>query len=197
MKNTKPHVVVLDIETQKSADEVGGWNHIDRMKVAVAVIWDSKTRKTDIFYENDIDRLVQHLRTADMVVGFNLLRFDYTVLSGYQDHKNIAAELENKTVDILNQVEQKLGHRLSLAAIVSQTLGKDKSADGQQSLQWFKEGKLEKIAQYCKDDVLITRDLFKHILIRKEIHYTSKFRPYPLTARIELKLPPPWKPLQT
>ncbi len=40
------------------------------------------------------------------------------------------------------------------------TLKTQKSADGLVSLQWYREGKIDKIVEYCQKDVEITRDLF-------------------------------------
>lgn len=187
-----PHVVVLDIETQKSSDEVGGWGHIDKMRVAVAGVWDSNTGKTTIYYERDIDALVRHLLSADIVVGFNLLRFDYQVLSGYNKHRAAVSDLEESTVDLLKEIDRRLGHRLSLAAVVEETLGEHKSADGLTSIKWWKQGKVEKVARYCKKDVELTRDLFLHILDKGYIEYTSKYESGPLMAKIRMRLPDPW-----
>ncbi|SVE19796.1 uncharacterized protein METZ01_LOCUS472650, partial [marine metagenome] len=36
-----PRVQVFDLETQKSAEEVGGWGNIHKMGLAVGVVWDS------------------------------------------------------------------------------------------------------------------------------------------------------------
>jgi DEAD/DEAH box helicase domain-containing protein len=44
--------------------------------------------------------------------------------------------------------------------LAQNTLNAEKSADGLVSLQWYKEGKIDKIVEYCKQDVEITRDLF-------------------------------------
>ena len=35
-----------------------------------------------------------------------------------------------------------------------------KSASGLEALAWWKEGRIDEIAAYCKQDVLVTRDLY-------------------------------------
>ena len=50
---------------------------------------------------------------------------------------------------------------MRLGHLAEATLGEGKSADGMQSLQWFKEGRLDLIEKYCRKDVEITRRLYE------------------------------------
>ncbi len=151
-----PRVLFFDLETQKSAEEVGGWGNIHKMGLAVGVVWDSLDREFFTYEEKDARQLVDKLRTADLVVGFNVIGFDYTVLQPYSDFDL----QEINTFDMLVDVKKRLGFRLSLNHLAQHTLNAKKSADGLISLQWYKEGKISKIIQYCKQDVKITRDLY-------------------------------------
>ena len=151
-----PRVLFFDLETQKSAEEVGGWANIHKMGLAVGVVWDSLDREFFTYEEKDARQLVDKLRTADLVVGFNVIGFDYTVLQPYSDFDL----QEINTFDMLVDVKKRLGFRLSLNHLAQHTLNAKKSADGLISLQWYKEGKISKIIQYCKQDVEITRDLY-------------------------------------
>ena len=151
-----PRVQFFDLETQKSAEEVGGWGNIHKMGLAVGVVWDSLDREFFTYEEKDARQLVDKLRTADLAVGFNIIGFDYTVLQPYSDFDL----QEINTFDMLVDVKKQLGFRLSLNHLAQHTLNAKKSADGLVSLQWYKEGKINKIIQYCKQDVEITRDLY-------------------------------------
>lgn len=151
-----PRVQYFDLETQKSAEEVGGWGNIHKMGLAVGVVWDSLDREFFTYEEKDAAQLVDKLRTADLAVGFNIIGFDYTVLQPYSDFDL----QEINTFDMLVDVKKKLGFRLSLNHLAQHTLNAEKSADGLVSLQWYKEGKINKIIQYCRQDVEITRDLY-------------------------------------
>ena len=151
-----PRVLFFDLETQKSAEEGGGRGNIHKMGVAVGVVWDSLDREFFTYEEKDARQLVDKLRTADLVVGFNVIGFDYTVLQPYSDFDL----QEINTFDMLVDVKKRLGFRLSLNHLAQHTLNAKKSADGLISLQWYKEGKISKIIQYCKQDVEITRDLY-------------------------------------
>ena len=155
----------FDLETQKSADDVGGWGNIHKMGLAVGVVWDSVDKEYFSYLEADALALVDKLKTADLVVGFNVIGFDYTVLQPYANEKNIDL-LGIPTFDMLTDVHKKLKHRLSLNNLAECSLGAQKTADGLESLKWYKEflagdkAKLDQIVEYCKMDVKITRDLF-------------------------------------
>jgi DEAD/DEAH box helicase domain-containing protein len=151
-------ILYFDLETQKSAEEVGGWQNTHLMMVSVAVLFDSLEGRFYIFTEDQTDRLIEHFIRADLVIGFNIKKFDYAVIAPYtsQNLNEIA------TFDILQDVYNRLGYRLSLDHLVSETLNKGKSADGLQALEWFKAGEIEKLTEYCKQDVILTRDLFLH-----------------------------------
>lgn len=152
---------VLDLETQRSADEVGGWHRARRMKVSCAVLYDSKSEDYHCYYESDMERLIAHLNRLDRIIGFNIKRFDYQVLSGYPDFTPQAIkDLSGKTLDMLETVHQRLGYRLSLNHLARVCLGLEKSADGLQALEWWKEGRIDDIVSYCRVDVDITHRIY-------------------------------------
>ena len=151
------HYAVLDIETQRSAQEVGGWHRADLMRVSVAVWYDSLEDDYTVYTEDRIPDLLARLKQVPRVVGFNINRFDYRVLSGYAD----MAWDQLPTVDLLEHVHRQLGFRLSLDHLAGQTLGTVKSADGLQALRWWKNGQVQEIIDYCRHDVKITRDLYR------------------------------------
>ncbi len=147
---------VFDIETQKSAAEVGGWNRAEDMLVSVAVVYDAGLDDYLVFREGEITQLIAHLGSFELLVGFNNKRFDNQVLSGYGVHDLAVLP----TVDILEKVKERLGYRLSLDNLAENTLGIKKSADGLMALKWYREGRIDKIISYCRQDVEMTRSLF-------------------------------------
>ena len=172
---TDKRIQYFDLETQKSADDVGGWNNIHKMGLAVGVVWDSVDQDYFVYEEKDAKNLIEKLRTADLVVGFNVIGFDYEVLQPYCKKYNLDFDLEKdikRTCDMLVDVKNLLKFRLSLNHLAEHTLNAKKSADGLISLQWYKEGKIDKIIHYCKQDVKITRDLYLHV----EEHGYIKFK---------------------
>lgn len=152
------------------------------MGVSCAVLYDSKTDEFIEFLDDRIDDLVRYLQQVDLVVGFNIKRFDYRVLSGYTnfDFSGI------KTLDILEDVHKYLGYRLSLDHLSNVTLGARKTADGLVALKWWKEGKLREIIDYCRADVQITRDLFQFGRENGYLLFTNK-------AGSKVRIPVNWQ----
>ena len=148
-------ILYFDLETQRSAEEVGGWGNKHLMRVSVAVVYDAGSREYKVFTEDTVEELVQELLSADMVVGFNIKAFDWGVLKAYSsiDFSDI------KAFDLLEKISGILGHRLSLDHLARVTLKEGKIADGLQAIRWFREGNVEKLVEYCKHDVDITRRL--------------------------------------
>ena len=169
-RETESRIQYFDLETQKSADDVGGWGNIHKMKLAVGVVWDSIDQDYFVYEEKDAKTLVEKLRTADLVIGFNVIGFDYTVLQPYSDFDL----QEINTFDMLVDVKKLLNFRLSLNHLAQHTLNAKKSADGLISLQWYKEGKIDKIIHYCKQDVEITRDLYLYGEEHGYVNYQSR-----------------------
>ncbi|MBK6767195.1 MAG: DUF1998 domain-containing protein [bacterium] len=163
-------VLVFDLETQLSADDVGGWREARQMRVAVAAVWDSRSTEITLYEEGTIDDLLSHLKSADLVCGFNIRSFDYEVLRGYtfEDLQRLP------TLDLLEVVKAQQGGRLKLDTIAKATLGVGKTADGLQSLEWFKNGELDLVREYCRKDVEVTRDVLLYALQNGHILYEDK-----------------------
>lgn len=167
MKN----VVYFDLETQRSADEVGGWDHIAAMGLSVGVTYSTTRGEYRIYPEKEVNDLIQELQRADLVVGFNNLRFDYEVLHGYTtlDLRQLP------TLDMLVEIQAKLQHRLALDAIATATFGLEKTAEGLQAIRWFREGRLLEIAEYCCYDVKLTRLVHEYGARHRQLHYRNRF----------------------
>jgi hypothetical protein len=106
------------------------------MRVSVAVVFDTETERFHVYRENEMSALIEHLKKLDLVVGFNVLSFDYAVLKAYSpfDFSKLP------TLDLLNEIHSHLGFRLSLDHLAEKTLGRRKESDGIQAVKWFREG---------------------------------------------------------
>jgi hypothetical protein len=172
MKNT----VYFDLETQKSFDEVGGRSpeHFRKLKMSVGVTYSTKDQEYRIFNEDQVHDLINQLMRADLVVGHNIISFDYHVLSGYT-----ALDLSQvPTFDTMVELEKILKHRLSLDAIATITLGNTKIANGLDAIKWWREGGTEnlmRIAEYCCYDVKITKMVHEYGCNRGELYYNDRF----------------------
>lgn len=148
---------VFDVETRYSSQEVGGWNKAHLMGVSIVVVYYSLTDSFISYTQEAVPRMVEELKKTPLVIGFNTLRFDYSVLAPHAPGFSFSSL---PSLDILTEVHAQLSYRVSLDNLTTATLGAQKSADGLQALTWWKEGRLDLIEEYCQKDVLLTRDLF-------------------------------------
>lgn len=164
------NLVFFDLETQKLFEEVGGRNP-SQLLLACGVTWSTARNDFAVYWEKDAAALVAELKSADRVIGFNILNFDYEVLKPYAPNENLRSI---RSTDMLQDIYRTLGFRLSLDSLAKATLGATKIADGVQSVQWFRDGKLDKVAEYCKADVDITRRVYEFGRDNGFVHYYSK-----------------------
>jgi DEAD/DEAH box helicase domain-containing protein len=174
-------ILVFDLETQRSAAEVGGWEFASKMGLALAVVYDVSRGTYRTYYESDVDRLLLDLALADRVVGFNIDRFDLAVLSGYTER-----DLGRiRTLDLLGEIHRCVGFRVSLNHLSEVNLGESKAGDGLQSLKWWKEGRIDLIEHYCRKDVDVTKRLW-------ELGRSQKFLLHRDKAGRTLRIPAGW-----
>lgn len=172
------NIVYFDLETQRSFGDVGGFAHKDKMGISVAVTYSTARGSYRIYPESEMEKLCEELVRADLVVGWNHMQFDYPVLQPY-----VFPTLIEQTVnlDMMLDLEGKLGFRLKLDSVASATLGVGKTADGLEALKWWQEHKrtgdfapLRKIAEYCAYDVKVTRFVHEYALANGHLKYEDK-----------------------
>jgi DEAD/DEAH box helicase domain-containing protein len=163
-------LLYFDLETLRSAEEVGGWERTSRMGMALGIVYEEGNGEYRVYREAEVERLLLDLVTADRVIGFNIDRFDLAVLSGYTswDLGKI------RTFDMLGYIYRKLGFRLKLESLAEATLGERKSADGLQALAWAREGRFDLIEPYCRRDVEVTRSLHRYGVAHRFLLYEDR-----------------------
>src|SRR5204862_2364722 len=113
-------IVYFDLETQRTANDAGGWARKGDMRMSVGVVYSTATGRYEVFSEAQVNQLVERLRRADLVVGFNVLNFDYQVLMGFTI-LDLVAELP--TADLIADMEKRVGERLGLDAMGRASVG--------------------------------------------------------------------------
>ncbi len=162
--------VYYDVETQLSAEEVGGWNNIHLMRISIAVSW-SEQDLFRLWDEDSAAKMVEYLGGFASVVSFNGDGFDSRVLSRYGNVNSI----NEHSFDVLLDLKRRLGHRISLDAVAQATLGLGKTADGMIALRWWKEKELDLLAEYCRRDVQVLKDVVHYGRTHKHVKYTDKY----------------------
>ena len=149
---------------------MGGWSNKKQMRLSIGVTYSTRDLVFRPYEEEDVPALVRELSSADLVVGFNILNFDYAVLTGYTDFDFSKIP----TFDLLTDLHSILSFRIGLDSLARATLKASKSADGLTALRWFKEGEFAKIAIYCRQDVLVTRDVHQFGCKNKYVYYLDR-----------------------
>lgn len=175
--------VFFDLESQNLFEDVGGREHIEKLKISCAVTWSTQRNDFAVYWEKDIPALIDELKTASKIIGFNLRGFDYQVLQPYSPETRFASL---PTLDLLLDIKKMLGFNISLDSIAEATLNEHKTAEGTMAVKWFRAGEMDKLVEYCKADVDITRRVFEFGRDNGFIHYKSKLGS-------KLKLDVKWK----
>ena len=181
------NIVYFDLETQRSFGDVGGYANKDKMGVSVAVTYSTARGGYQIYTESEMDQLGEELVRADLVVGWNHIQFDYPVLQPY-----VFPTLVEQTInlDMMLDLETRLGFRLKLDSVAAASLGTGKTADGLDALRWWQEHKktgdfapLRRIAEYCAYDVKVTKCVHEYALEHGLLLYDDRNGQ---TARVEV-----------
>jgi DEAD/DEAH box helicase domain-containing protein len=169
--------VIFDIETQKFFDEIEGFDPSD-LGVSVLSLYirtldkDFKEVKGEMisFFEDKVPSAWEYFKNADRIIGFNSKRFDVPALKPY-----LPQELTKLPhLDILEHVKEVNGKRVSLNAIVKETLGDHKADDPRNAIiYWQKHDKesLKKLKYYCEEDVRLTKEVYDYGLKNKKLHF--------------------------
>jgi len=165
------NLVYFDLETQRSANDVGGWAHKDRMGMSVGVTYSTREKRYRIYAEEDAEELINEILAADLVIGYNHIHFDYEVLQGYSIWE-IGGQA--RSLDLMVDLEARLGHRPKLEAVASACLGAGKTADGIDAIKWWRQGEIMKIAEYCCFDVKVTRQVHEYGVEHGFVKYTDR-----------------------
>lgn len=149
--------IVFDIETKNFFPYLGKADPA-KLDISILCIYDSETDSYDSFLEEDFQRLWSILEKADILIGYNSEHFDIPILNRYYpgDLTKI------KSLDLFKEVRDALGRRLPLGALAEATLGKKKLGAGADAMRWWNEGNIERLREYCIEDVRITKELYDY-----------------------------------
>jgi len=138
--------------------------------MSAAVTYTTATASYHRYTESRVKVLIEELRSAELVVGYNVLEFDYEVLRGYAD-----VPFERlPTLDMMDHLARRLGFRVSLDSAATATLRMNKSGDGLQAIRWYRQGLMDKVLTYCQQDVEITKKLHEYGKQFKVVYYWDK-----------------------
>lgn len=175
--------IVLDIETQNLFSDVGGKENLIKLSLSVAGVFSYASNTFLTFTEQEMPHLEKLLKNTDLIVGFNSNHFDLPILQKY-----VSFDLSKiRSLDIMEEVINSVGHRVSLDDLLVNTLNVKKSANGLLAVEYWREGRIDELKKYCLDDVRLTRDLYEHGLKNGQIKFTARDAnlPYIKTIKVD------------
>lgn len=159
--------IVIDIETKHSFQEVG--YDFKKLEISVVGTYDYELNEYKAYFEKELPELFKRLEHTSLIIGFNTNKFDLPVLSPYY----IGNITQFPSLDLLEEVESYLGFRVALDDLARATLNTKKSGHGFLAINYYKSGELEKLKQYCLDDVKITKELYEYGRNNKKIFFNT------------------------
>jgi DEAD/DEAH box helicase domain-containing protein len=161
--------IVLDIETQNTFQDVGAYNPA-LLNISLIGCYFYETDTYESFLEADLPKLWPRLEKADRVIGYNLFGFDYPCMQRYY-----AGDLKKiPTVDLMVEIEKRIGHLVKLDDVAHATLGIGKSGNGLQAVEFWKKGDIEKLREYCLQDVRVTKEVYQYALDSQKVYYFDR-----------------------
>ncbi|OGH64564.1 MAG: hypothetical protein A2821_01075 [Candidatus Magasanikbacteria bacterium RIFCSPHIGHO2_01_FULL_41_23] len=173
--------VIFDIET------IGDIRDLSTMKVTVVSVYEYETDKYQSFDEHELGNLWPILEKAECIIGYNSEHFDVPILG-----RCYAGDLTRIAhLDLLKKIKESTGRRIKLNDIAKATLNMEKTADGLQAMQWYKEGKIDLIKQYCEQDVKVTKEVYDYGRKNKMLYYptlTGELMPFPVNFDLPISI---------
>ena len=166
-------VIVFDLETKKEFAEIGGRDHPELLGVSVLGASSYLKDKYFVYEESELPEFEKMLKDAGLLIGFNIKSFDLPVLQPY-----VGFDLKQIPVlDLMDAVVLATGFRVSLDNLAKNTLGTAKSADGLEALEWFRQGRIQEVKDYCLKDVEVTKKLYESGRDSGRIKFVSRQSP--------------------
>ena len=158
--------ITFDIET---ANAFASFSRSDltQLDLSVIGIHDSETNEYTAYTQEELPKLWPILEQADVLIGYNSISFDVPILNKYYpgDLTKI------RSLDLMMEVYNVLGRRLRLQNLAEATLKVGKSGDGLKAVEWWQQGLVEKVKEYCIQDVRVTRGLYDYAIEHGKLKY--------------------------
>ena len=181
-------VIVYDLETQKTFDEVGGQRNAAALGISILGAYDFTEDKYYALREKDLGIFLELLKETKLLIGFNSIKFDNKVLQPYYSNFDVDSVPH---LDLLEEITNSIGHRVKLDSIANSTLHEGKTGDGLDAVRYFRANAWQELTKYCLDDVRITKDVYEYGLRHGYLwyHKAGKGEKIPISYAQDLTIP--------
>jgi DEAD/DEAH box helicase domain-containing protein len=161
--------IIFDIETKNFFDTVHSTNPAD-LDISVVCLYESDTDTYHSFTEDQFDSMWEYFHRADTLVTYNGNHFDIPCLQSISP-----IDLSQfHHIDLFEDVKAASGKKLGLDGIAKATLGIAKSGHGSDAIAWWNAGEVQKIVDYCLQDVRVTKEVFDYAEANQKLFFEDK-----------------------
>lgn len=163
------HIVVFDLETRRSKDEVGGWQQLRQGKggISALIAHDSFTNEYALYDDHTLEDFAQLVEQSSVVaVGFNSKDFDIPCIQGCLGRTlrlRHHVDLFDLVKDALDREGRHRERGWKLDDCSRRSMGISKSGDGAFAPDLAKAGRFAELFTYCRNDVDMTRQLLDYV----------------------------------
>ncbi|MFH1224866.1 MAG: hypothetical protein V1676_03605 [Candidatus Diapherotrites archaeon] len=180
------HIGFFDIETKRLFEDVDphyqtySWSQKELLRckltpklgMACACVLSDSGEKYE-YEEAEEKALLEKLGSFDMVVGHNIVDFDYLVLQPH-DALNVLQKIGKKTLDFFQTIKRRTRQYASLNDLAKLNLGLAKTEDGKLVPKMWAAGEMQRVKDYCHNDVKLLKELYEFGLTERKIKYYVK-----------------------
>lgn len=190
---------MLDVEVSTDIERLpNGWDDTHKMEIAVAAVMDAGTGRFDL-YDNDTRSrrsLLDRIQKADRITTYNGWQFDIPVILGVErkswlSGRMVPGRLKTRSDDLFKRIKSAAQHdeefrprknQLDLGSVCSLNLGTTKTGNGREVIGIYRERRFAELANYCMNDVRVTKALCDHIDRTGRIGITNRNKTLVLTV---------------
>ena len=176
MKNLKgKKICIFDLEIKKPIEQCSkGWQSHNEMGVSCLCLFDYFTNRYRVFDDSSRLECLDILKLYDYVVGYNTVNFDWRVVNASWsipfEKTRISKDFDilrelwiSKGLDPDNFVGRTHGG-VKLDDVARETINMQKTLDGATAPQYFQQGRIAEVIDYCLEDVRIEKTLFEFVV---------------------------------
>jgi DEAD/DEAH box helicase domain-containing protein len=158
------HKIVFDIETT-------GFLKDPDADLMLLAIYEYENDKYSTFLKDELNKLWPILESTGILIGYSSNSFDIPFL----DRHYPGSLTRIKSLDILDEIRKVSGRRYKLDNIAGATLGINKSGNGLIAQTWWKQGDVDKVRDYCVQDVKVTKEIYDYAMKHGILKFKDEF----------------------
>ena len=176
--------IVFDIETRNFFPDVGSNNPAD-LDISLVGLYDYETNNYHSFLQEDFPKMWDIIEKADVFITFNGDHFDIPLLNKYYKGAERGDLTKVRSLDIFKEIKNSSGRWLKLDKLAEGTFGRNKLGAGADAMVWWRQGEIEKIREYCLEDVRLTKEIYEYALKNKKLLF--KEGPFVKEIKMDVK----------